>query len=109
MSKLVQSNRNKKKSLDRGNTIKPSETFQLEKISTQNTKNVYTPKPASIKVDTEIRDKINALSLIGLGENQKEVMDRALTILIDSLIEEQQRTYKNQFEVLRQRSISKGQ
>ena len=109
MNKLVQSNRNKKKSLDRGNAIKPNETFKLKKNTLQDTKNIYTPKPASIKVDTEIRDKINALSIIGLGENQKEVMDRALTMLIESLVEEQQRIYENQFKVLRQRSISKNQ
>ncbi|WP_242384751.1 DUF5388 domain-containing protein [Enterococcus faecalis] len=109
MNKLVKSNRNKNRNLDRGNTIKPSETFKLETNTLQNTQKIYTPKPASIKVDTEIRDKINALSIIGLGENQKEIIDRALTMLIESLVEEQQRTYKNQFNVLRQRSISKNQ
>ncbi|EOZ5991173.1 DUF5388 domain-containing protein, partial [Enterococcus hirae] len=65
------------------------------------------PKPASMKIDSELRDKINALSLIGIGENQKEVVSRALSILIDSLTEEQQRTFKNQFEVLRKRTMSK--
>jgi len=107
MNKLVQSNRNKKNTLDRGMPIKPSETFKLEEINKTSIKDIYTPKPASIKVDTEIRDKINALSLIGIGENQKEVINRSLTILIESLTEEQQRTFKNQYEVLNKRTTLK--
>ena len=38
-----------------------------------------------MKIDSELRDKINALSLIGIGENQKEVVARALSSLVDSL------------------------
>ena len=106
MSKLIKSNRNN--SLDRGTPITPQETFKLnEQTKILEKKISYTPKPASMKIDSELRDKINALSLIGIGENQKEVVDRALSILIDSLTEEQQRTFNNQFQVLRKRTIER--
>lgn len=105
MNKLVRSNRNK--TLDRGTPIVPKETFELDNKKTDIKEPQYIPKPTSMKIDSELRDKINALSLIGLGENQKEVVDRALFSLIDSLTEEQQRTFKNQFEVLRKRTIER--
>lgn len=107
MSKLIQSNRNNKKLIDRGNPITPKETFKIsETKEIENTK-PYTPKPASMKIDSELRDKINSLSLIGIGENQKEVVDRALTILVDSLTDDQKRTYENQLNVFRKRTIEK--
>ena len=105
MSKLVRSNRNK--SLDRGKPITPKETFKLDSKKKDIKEPQYVPKPASMKIDSELRDKINALSLIGIGENQKEVVSRALSSLIDSLTDEQQRTFKNQFEVLRKRTMIK--
>lgn len=107
MSKLIQSNRNNKKLIDRGTPIKPKETFSIKESKPSTISNQYIPKPASMKIDSEIRDKINALSLIGIGENQKEVVDRALTLLIDSLTNDQQRTYENQFDVLRKRTIER--
>lgn len=107
MSKLIQSNRNNQKLIDRGNPIKPKETFSITENNKTISKSIYTPKPASMKIDSEIRDKINALSLIGIGENQKEVVDRAITTLIESLTNDQQRTYENQFEVLRKRTIER--
>lgn len=107
MSKLVKSNRSNK--LERGAPIKPSETFTLnnDKTNIENVKPSYIPKAASMKIDSELRDKINALSLIGIGENQKEVVSRALTTLIDSLTNEQQRTFENQFEVLRRKTMNR--
>ncbi|HIB3194324.1 MULTISPECIES: DUF5388 domain-containing protein [Enterococcus] len=105
MNKLVRSNRNK--TLDRGAPITPKETFKLDQKKTELKTVEYTPKPASMKIDSELRDKINALSLIGIGENQKEVVSRALSSLVDSLTEEQQRTFKNQFEVLRKRTMER--
>lgn len=105
MNKLVRSNRNK--TLDRGAPITPKETFKLDQKKTESKTVEYTPKPASMKIDSELRDKINALSLIGIGENQKEVVARALSSLVDSLTDEQQRTFKNQFEVLRKRTMER--
>lgn len=105
MNKLVRSNRNKP--LDRGVPITPKETFKLDQKKAEKKTVEYIPKPASMKIDSELRDKINALSLIGIGENQKEVVSRALTTLIDSLTNEQQRTFENQFEVLRRKTMNR--
>ncbi|EGP5496428.1 hypothetical protein DZ782_11960 [Enterococcus faecium] len=105
MNKLVRSNRHKM--LDRGTPITPKETFKLDQKKTEIKIVEYTPKPASMKIDSELRDKINALSLIGIGENQKEIVSRALSILIDSLTDEQKRTFNNQFEVLRKKTMER--
>ena len=107
MSKLIQSNRNNKKLIDRGNPITPEKTFKISETKDIEYAKLHTPRPASMKIDSELRDKINALSLIGIGENQKEVVDRALTILIDSLTDDQKRTYENQFNVFRKRTIER--
>lgn len=111
MSKLVNSNRNKK-NLNRGTSITPENTFQLNehsenKIEKNTLATTYTPKATSMKIDSEIRDKINALSLIGIGDNQKEVVNRALSSFLETLTEDQQRTFYNQFEVLRKRTIDR--
>lgn len=103
MNKLVQSNR--LKPLDRGEPIRPNETFNINSEQSKISIPEYTPKATSMKIDSELRDKINAYSLIGIGENQKEVVNRALSILYDSLTADQQRTFDNQFKVLHDRTL----
>ncbi len=113
MNKLVQSNRQPKRStLDRGEAIKPKTTFSLDAAATTTEKVVkpkvdYKPRDTSMKIDTDIRDQINALSLIGVGETQKEVIQIALSDLIDNLPEEQRRAYDNQYETFREKTIRK--
>lgn len=116
MNKLVQSNRNKKNnSLARGNAITPKESFSMKELSNSSNDKAkpqiqpYEPKPASMKIDTEIRDRINSLTIIGYGENQKEVVDLALNNLIETFPEEMKRKYNIQYEALRERSIKKNQ
>lgn len=111
MNKLVQSNRSPKKSnLDRGAPIAPKDTFKLDAATSKPlaTKPViYEPTPTSMKIDTDIRDQINALSLVGVGETQKEVVQLALNDLIDNLPNGQRREYDNQYETFKKKTMRK--
>jgi len=110
MSKLVQSNRNKKSSsaLTRGPQIEPQQTFTLDKTPTNSTKD-YRPQATSMKIDSTLRDKINALSLVGVADTQKEIVELALDALLEKMSDEVKEKYVQQYALLEQRSIEKWQ
>ncbi len=65
----------------------------------------YVPKPTSIKVNTDIKDRVNALSMIGVGDTQLEVIDTLIDYYIDGLPEETERKYSTQYEVYKDKTI----
>lgn len=65
----------------------------------------YVPKPTSIKVNTDIKDKVNALSMIGVGDTQLEVIDALIEYYIDGLPEETERKYSTQYEVYKDKTM----
>lgn len=108
---LVQNNNKKNRVIPRGSEIKPKTEFSMNELdkaanSNDDVKIEYVPTATSIKVDTKVRDIINALSLIGYGENQKNVIEQALEYVIDSMSAEQKRSFENQYQVLENKTIN---
>lgn len=111
---LVQSNKNKKKKLiSRGPDIQPKQTFtmdQLEKPVEAKKETVvpepeYIPKPTTLKINTRIRDQINALSLIGYGDTQKEALELLINNLLESMTVDERRKFDVQYGVLEDKTL----
>ncbi|WP_285946440.1 DUF5388 domain-containing protein, partial [Thomasclavelia cocleata] len=105
---LVQNNNKKTKVIPRGTDIKPQQQFSINdleknketKKNTTSSTFKYTPTDTSIKVDTKIRDMINTLSLMGYGDNQKEVIQNALDHVLNDMAPETKRSFDTQYQVL---------
>lgn len=109
---LVKSNKNKKK-IDRGPSIEPSKKFTMDQLPKTNEEHKevpfpivsYEPKPATLKIDTKLRDQINALSLIGYGDTQKEAVELLINNVIDSMTTDEKRKFDYQYQVLEDKTI----
>lgn len=111
MSLVRNNNKERNKIIPRGNDIKPQKEFSIDELedneeTEQHQTFKYIPAVTSIKVDTKIRDKVNTLSLIGYGENQKEVIENALDSVINSMSIESKRSFENQYQVLENKTIN---
>ena len=95
---------NKKKTLDRGPSIVPRETFSLDNIA-QPKNSDYIPKPTTLKIDTKIRDQINTLSLIGYADTQREVIEKALEGILENMDIDERRKFDIQYKVLEDKTI----
>lgn len=99
---LVRSN--KKKTLNRGPSIVPKETFSLDNIVPA-ASNSYIPKPTTLKIDTKIRDQINTLSLIGYADTQREVIEKAIESILEDMDIDERRKFDIQYQVLEDKTI----
>ncbi|UUE16946.1 DUF5388 domain-containing protein (plasmid) [Leuconostoc mesenteroides] len=113
MSLVRNNNKERNKIIPRGSDIKPQKEFSIDELENNNEKTAahhqifeYIPAVTSIKVDTKIRDKVNTLSLIGYGENQKEVIENALDSVINNMSIESKRNFENQYQVLENKTIN---
>ena len=113
MSLVRNNNKERNKIIPRGSDIKPQKEFSIDELENNNEKAAahhqifeYIPAVTSIKVDTKIRDKVNTLSLIGYGENQKEVIENALDSVINNMSIESKRSFENQYQVLENKTIN---
>ena len=113
MSLVRNNNKEKNKIIPRGSDIKPKKEFSIDELENNNEETTahrqifeYIPAVKSIKVDTKIRDKVNTLSLIGYGENQKEVIENALDSVINNMSIESKRSFENQYQVLENKTIN---
>lgn len=111
MSLVTNNNKEKNKIIPRGTDIKPQKEFSIDQLenaepATQNKNVKYIPHVTSIKVDTKIRDKVNTLSLIGYGDNQKEVIEYALDSVINSMSSQSKRSFNNQYQVLETKTMN---
>lgn len=117
---LVQSNKKKRATIDRGPSIQPAKTFTMDqlpkKIENQANKPseismsdfIYEPKPTTLKIDTRLRDQINALSLIGFGDTQKEAIEIMIQNVLDSMTEDERRKFTVQYQVLEDKTIKQA-
>lgn len=109
---LVKSNKNKK-NLNRGPSIEPQNKFTMEQLESKSsviTKEdipifAYKPKPTTLKIDTKLRDQINALSLIGYGDTQKEAIELLINNILDSMTNDEKRKFDYQYQVLEDKTI----
>lgn len=110
----LKKNKHKQDPLDRGEDIKPKQTFSIEDLG--NSKNEKkTPKLnvktdsvtvyTSVRVNNHIKNKAEALSSIGLASSQKDAIDIALDNYIQSLSEEDRTRLKFQIETLEERDV----
>lgn len=113
---LVKSNKNKgnkKSSLSRGPSIKPQTQFTLDDLKENSSQKpietkpvfIYEPKPTTLKIDTKLRDQINALSLIGYGDTQKEAVEIIINNMIEAMDVDEKRKFDVQYEVLEAKTI----
>lgn len=120
MASIVNSNRRKKNSLDRGHDIKPETTFSMDSLNDKKPKtdNVTELNPidekkidrvtfyANVRINNHIKNKLEALTNIGLAKSQKDGLDRAVDYYIDSLPDETKRKYKLQVDTLEERDVT---
>ena len=117
MSSLVRSNRNKSKKIDRGHDIKPENTFslnELEEKQPQENKKPQTPKKnvvervtfyANIRINNHIKNKLEALTMLGLAKSQKQAVETALDYYLNSLPDDFKRKYKIAVKTLEDRDV----
>lgn len=94
---LVQSNR--KKGLNRGPNIEPKEIFKIEEKE-KVVQDIYVPGPTTLKIDTRIRDQVNTLSLIGYADTQREVLEKAISEILENMSLDEKRKFDVQYQVL---------
>lgn len=113
---LVKSNR-KNNRIDRGKPIKPKNEVTLKDIqniegpnpntsSTQDLKKTTTvTKYANVRVDNHIRNKLEALISLGIGNSQKQIVNDAVNFLVDNLSKDDQRLFKTVFDTLEAKDV----
>lgn len=110
----LKKNKHKHDPLDRGEDIKPKQTFSIDDLGdSKNEKktpklNVKTDSVTvytSVRVNNHIKNKAEALSSIGLASSQKDAIDIALDNYIQSLSEEDRTRLKFQIETLEERDV----
>lgn len=97
--------------LDRGQDIKPKNTFTTDDLKNNKVKPLKLEKSvadsvtfyANVRINNHIKNKAEALSGIGLYKSQKDAIDNALDYLIDSLDAEDKRKFTFQLDILESR------
>lgn len=115
MSSLVRSNRNKTKKIDRGHNIKPETTFSLDSLNQNSKTNDEAQTPtknvdrvtfyANIRINNHIKNKLEALAMLGLAKSQKQAVEIAIDYYLDSLSDEQKRRYDVAVKTLEDRDV----
>ncbi|SDC61204.1 hypothetical protein SAMN05421734_11328 [Pelagirhabdus alkalitolerans] len=103
MSDLLKK-RNKASSLERPPEVKPKNTFDIDSIDKQyglhnleNKKKQQTKKSTTVRVSTELKDKLNALVTIGVADNVDTVIDIMLEEYTNAFLDKDE---KKQLELL---------
>ncbi|KZL42719.1 DUF5388 domain-containing protein [Secundilactobacillus collinoides] len=97
--------------LDRGQDIKPKNTFTTDDLNSKNNKPLEQKRHvadsvtfyANVRINNHIKNKAEALSGIGLYRSQKDAIDNALDYLVDSLDTEDKRKFNFQLDILESR------
>lgn len=109
MGNLLNSNRSKQNTLKRGEPIKPTESMSIkdfdnftEKVTSKIESVTYY---ANVRINNHIKNKAEALSIIGIANSQKDAIDRALDSFIEQLTDDEKRSYKNQLATLEEKDV----
>lgn len=107
MSLTNNPNRDKKsKLIDRGNAITPQNSVNMNEVLLNDKDNKTIDSVtfyANVRINNHIKNKIQALSILGLANSQKDAIETAVNYYIDSLPPETIRKFKTQVEVLEER------
>lgn len=89
-----------------------NEEREIEKDTTKHSvviaANNYSPTETTLKIDTRLIDQINALSLIGCGNTQKETVALLIQNVLDSMTEDERRKFNVQYQVLEDKTIKQA-
>ena len=108
-------NLNKSKKIDRGHDIKPETTFSLDSLNQDSKANNEAQTPtknvdrvtfyANIRINNHIKNKLEALAMLGIAKSQKQAVEIALDYYLDSLSDEQRRRYDVAVKTLEDRDV----
>ena len=89
--------------LDRGAKIEITPSIKKEDIINETkTEFVSTDSlPANIRVKNKLRNRVNALSVIGYGDSQKEIVAQLLDSFISNLSEDEQKRISDLEDIYR--------
>lgn len=104
MSNLVQSNRKKNKTINRGHDIKPESTFSLEN-NLEKKKVDRVTFYANLRINNHLRNKLEAISTIGISKTNKQSLEIALDYYIDSLPDEQKKKLELIINTLEEKDV----
>ncbi|WP_429971912.1 DUF5388 domain-containing protein (plasmid) [Fructilactobacillus sp. Tb1] len=107
MSLTNNPNRDKKaKLIDRGTDIVPQNSVDINEVLLNNPDKMIIDSVtfyANVRINNHIKNKIQALSILGLANSQKDAIETAVNYYIESLPQETMRKFKTQVEVLEER------
>ncbi|EGP4808306.1 MULTISPECIES: DUF5388 domain-containing protein [Enterococcus] len=89
--------------LDRGAKIEITPSIKKEDIINE-TKTEFASTdnlPANIRVNNKLRNRVNALSVIGYGDSQKEIVAQLLDSFISNLSEDEQKRISDLEDIYR--------
>lgn len=109
MGSLLNSNRKKQNSLERGDRIEPANSMSIKDLdnsSDQSSSKIESVTYyANVRINNHIKNKAEALSIIGIAKSQKDAIDRALDSFVDQLSDDEKRSYKNQLATLEAKDV----
>ncbi|WP_434108406.1 DUF5388 domain-containing protein [Levilactobacillus brevis] len=102
-NKLIRSNRN---------PIKPDKQAEISDFSKSN-KETYPPKnrvasvtfDTNLKINNHIRNKLQAMAVLGYSDNQKAAIEVALSVYIESLTSDERKELEFQIDSLEKRDV----
>ncbi|EOR83972.1 hypothetical protein LS25_2026 (plasmid) [Latilactobacillus sakei subsp. sakei LS25] len=60
---------------------------------------------ANVRINNHIKNKAEALSIIGVAKSQKDAIDRALDSFVEQLSDDEKRSFKNQLATLEAKDV----
>ena len=107
---LLNSNRVKSNSLDRGKRIEPENSTSIKDLSnpgeqSKSSKIESVTYYANVRINNHIKNKAEALSIIGVAKSQKDAIDRALDSFVEQLSDDEKRSFKNQLATLEAKDV----
>ena len=102
-NKLIRSNRN---------PIKPDKQAEISDFSNSN-KGIKTPQnqvasvtfDTNLKINNHIRNKLQAMAVLGYSDNQKAAIEVALSVYIESLTSDERKELEFQIDSLEKRDV----
>lgn len=105
MSGLLGELQKKNPSIDRGKKITTNIQVSKNDIINDKTEIDTDTIPANIRVDQGIRNKINALTILGYGESQKDVVQYLLNLAIETMSPDTAKKIDDLAEIYRKKDI----
>lgn len=112
---LLNHDRNKKREnkLDRGAKVEVQSQVKRDELNKKEERvkeeYTYVTTPANLRVDNHARNAVAALTVLGYGDSQLEVVEMLIDRYVDTLDEEEYKRYKSLTDIYLDRDIQKQQ